>query len=40
MYLLSDTVMGVKVTQSCPTLRKPMDYTQSTKFSRPEYWHG
>ena len=29
----------VKVTQSCPTLCDPMDYTV-TEFSRPEYWSG
>ena len=27
----------VKVTQSCPTLCNPMDYTE---FSEPEYWSG
>ena len=31
-------VSGVKVTQSCPTLCDPMDYT--LEFSRPEYWNG
>ena len=29
----------VKVTQSCPTLCDPMDYTV-LEFSRPEYWSG
>ena len=32
--------MKVKVTQSCLTLCKPMDYIQSLEFSRPEYWVG
>ena len=38
--------MKVKVTQSCPTLCDPMDYTvlqsmgSTILFSRPEYWSG
>ena len=30
----------VKVTQSCPTLCNPVDYTVHGIFSRPEYWSG
>ena len=33
-------LVKVKVTQACPTLWDPMDYTQSMEFSRPEYWSG
>ena len=35
-------VVVVLVTQSCPTLCNPMDYTQlaSMEFSRQEYWSG
>ena len=32
--------MKVKVTQLCLPLCEPMDYIQSTDFSRPEYWSG
>ena len=32
--------MKVKVTQLCLPLWEPMDYIQSTDFSRPEYWSG
>ena len=38
------TRVGMLVTQSCPTLCNPMDYSQpaplSTGFSRQEYWSG
>ena len=35
--LLLSKKMKVKVVQSCPTL---CHCTQSTEFSRPEYWSG
>ena len=31
-------VLKAKIPQSCLTLCDPMDYIQSMKFSRPEYW--
>ena len=32
------TKVKVKVAQLCPTLCDPMDYIESTEFSRPENW--
>ena len=37
-FILNVYENKVKVAQSCPTLCDPMDYTQSTDFSRPDYW--
>ena len=39
-YYLNVSVQLSSVTQLCPTLCDPMDYTQSMEFSRPEYWSG
>ena len=34
-----DIQVKVKVSQSCPTLCNPVDYTVM-EFSRPKYWSG
>ena len=38
-YFSGSHFVKVKVTQSCPTLRDPMNYTVH-EFCRPEYWSG
>ena len=43
LLLLKSEVVEVLLTQSCPTLCYPMDYSQaplSMGFSRKEYWSG